>query len=100
MKIWKLLARVGNAVLLCTAVVVQAEYRELDAIIAVVEDDVVLASELIERLDLVREQFAENNASLPPNEVLMSQIMERLIIESLQVQEADRRGVSVDDETL
>ncbi len=77
-----------------------AEYRELDAIIAVVEDDVVLASELIERLDMVREQFAENNARLPPNDVLMSQIMERLIIESLQMQEADRRGLAIDDETL
>ncbi len=31
-----------------------AEYRELDAIVAVVEDDVVLASELVERLDMVR----------------------------------------------
>lgn len=77
-----------------------AQYRELDAIAAVVEDDVVLASELVERLDMVREQFAENNAPLPPNEILLSQIMERLIIESLQVQEADRRGVTVDDETL
>ncbi|MFV2089179.1 MAG: peptidylprolyl isomerase [Pseudomonadales bacterium] len=78
----------------------RAEYRELDAIVAVVEDDVVLASELLERLEMVREQFKENNAALPPNDVLLSQIMERLVIESLQVQEADRRGVTVDDETL
>ncbi len=77
-----------------------AEYRELDAIVAVVEDDVVLASELLERLDMVREQFAQNNQPLPPNDILLSQIMERLIIESLQIQEADRRGVTVDDETL
>ncbi len=78
----------------------RAEYRELDAIVAVVEDDVVLASELLERLEMVREQFKENNAALPPNDILLSQIMERLVIESLQVQEADRRGVTVDDETL
>lgn len=77
-----------------------AQYQELDAIVAVVEDDVVLASELVERLDMVREQFAENNQPLPPNDILMSQIMERLILESLQVQEAERRGVVVDDETL
>ncbi len=78
----------------------QAQYQELDAIVAVVEDDVVLASELVERLDMVREQFAESNQPLPPNDILMSQIMERLILESLQVQEALRRGVVVDDETL
>ena len=77
-----------------------AQYQELDAIVAVVEDDVVLASELVERLDMVREQFAEANQPLPPNDILMSQIMERLILESLQVQEAERRGVVVDDETL
>ena len=77
-----------------------AQYQELDAIVAVVEDDVVLASELVERLDMVREQFSEANQPLPPNDILMSQIMERLILESLQVQEAERRGVVVDDETL
>lgn len=77
-----------------------AQYQELDAIVAVVEDDVVLASELVERLEMVREQFSENNQPLPPNDILMSQIMERLILESLQVQEAERRGVVVDDETL
>jgi GR25 family glycosyltransferase involved in LPS biosynthesis len=42
-------------------VAARAEYRELDAIVAVVEDDVVLASELVERLDMVRQQFEENN---------------------------------------
>jgi len=91
---------VGGLLLFALSGVVQAEYRELDAIVAVVEDDVVLASELVERLDLVREQFQENNARLPPNNILLSQIMERLIVESLQMQEADRRGVVVDDETL
>ncbi len=77
-----------------------AEYRELDAIVAVVEDDVVLASELLDRLEMVRQQFSQNNVPLPPNDILLSQIMERLILESLQLQEADRRGIVVDDETL
>ncbi|MGD8830799.1 MAG: peptidylprolyl isomerase, partial [Pseudomonadales bacterium] len=54
----------------------------------------------LERLDMVREQFKDNNAQLPPNDILLSQIMERLIIESLQVQEAERRGLVIDDETL
>jgi peptidyl-prolyl cis-trans isomerase SurA len=49
---------------------------------------------------MVREQFKDNNAQLPPNDILLSQIMERLIIESLQVQEAERRGLVIDDETL
>src|SRR5690606_5901966 len=77
-----------------------AAYRELDAIVAVVNDDVVLASELVSRLETVRKQIAEANVQAPPDDVLISQIMERLILESLQLQEAEQRGVTVDDETL
>ena len=77
-----------------------AEYRKLDGIVAVVDDDVVLASELMDRLDLVRRSSEENGQRLPPNDILVSQIMERLIIENLQRQEAERRGVTIDDETL
>lgn len=79
---------------------VVAEYQKLDGIVAVVDDDVVLASELMERLDLVRRSSEDNGQRLPPNDILVSQIMERLIIENLQRQEADRRGVTIDDETL
>ncbi len=75
-------------------------YQELDSIIAVVEDDVVLASEMLERLERIRNQFQANNANLPPNDILVSQLMERLIIESLQLQEAARRGIDVGDERL
>lgn len=82
------------------AAAAQAEYRELDGIVAVVNEDVVLASELLERLDAVQRQIASANVQAPPNDVLVSQIMERLVLESLQLQEADRRGVQVDDETL
>ncbi|HEX7037746.1 MAG TPA: peptidylprolyl isomerase [Pseudomonadales bacterium] len=77
-----------------------AEYRELDGIVAVVNDDVVLASELVSRLETVRKQIAEANVQAPPDDILISQIMERLILESLQLQEAEQRGVRVDDETL
>ena len=66
---------------------------------AVVDDDVVLASELMDRLDLVRRSSEENGQRLPPNDILVSQIMERLIIENLQRQEAERQGVTIDDET-
>lgn len=75
-------------------------YQELDGIVAVVEDDVVLASELRARYQQIVKQMQAQNMELPPSEVLISQIVERLIIESLQRQEAERRGVVIDDETL
>jgi peptidyl-prolyl cis-trans isomerase SurA len=84
----------------CQAAWVQAEYKELDAIAAVVEEDIILFSELLERLRLVEEQITASGAEIPPKNILLSQIMERLIVENLQLQEAGRRGVTVDDETL
>lgn len=77
-----------------------AEYQRLEAIVAVVDDDVVLASELMARLDTVRRSMIENNVQAPPSDVLVNQIIERLIIENIQIQEAAKRGVTVDDETL
>jgi len=85
--------------LVCVAAA-RAEYQELDGIVAVVKEDVVLASELLSRLEVVERQIRASNMQAPPRNVLVSQIMERLILESLQVQEAKRRGVQIDDETL
>ena len=97
-------AQVGNwlATLLLILLPLQAaaEYQRLEAIVAVVDDDVVLASELMTRLETVRRSIAENDLQPPPGDVLINQIMERLIIENIQLQEAEKRGVTVDDESL
>lgn len=98
-----MLGRVKNLVLLALIwlpLQSGAEYQRLEAIVAVVDDDVVLASELIARLETVRRSIKENNLQLPPGDVLVNQIMERLIIENIQLQEAEKRGVTIDDETL
>ena len=79
---------------------VRAEYQKLEAIVAVVDDDVVLASELVARLETVKRSIQEENIQPPPADVLVSQLMERLIIENIQLQEAKRRGVTIDDESL
>ncbi len=79
---------------------VRGDYQELDAIVALVNDDVILASELLSRLKTVEEQITEQKMQMPPRDVLISQIMERLVLESLQLQDAERRGVQLDDEQL
>ncbi len=94
------LRRVMLMLLTWLALSAHATYQELDGIVAVVEDDVVLASELRARYQQIIKQMQAQNMELPPSEVLLSQIVERLIIESLQRQEAERRGVVIDDETL
>ncbi len=90
------------ALALCIAVAggARAQYEELDTIVAIVDDDVVLASELLSRLDTVQDQIVRQGMEAPPQDVLLSQLMERLILENIQVQQAMRRGVEIDDETL
>ncbi len=74
--------------------------QQLDRIIAIVDEDVVLASELIERVQYVEMQFQSNNMQVPPREVLMSQVLERLIVDSIQIQMGQRAGVRISDQEL
>ena len=75
-------------------------YQELDGIVAVVEDDVVLASELMLRLETVRKQIDAVGSAMPPEEILVSQVLERLVQENIQYQEARKRGIDIDEDTL
>jgi len=98
---WQPLRFLPVVLVMALAGTAHADYRELDAIVAVVDDDVILASELLERVHLVEQQIrASGRTAMPPQDVLVSQIMERMILESLQIQEAERRGLTIDDETL
>ena len=73
----------------------------MDRIVAIVNDDVVLASEVVERHQGVLQRLREEGQTAAlPTEALMEQIVERLILESIQLQEAESRGVVIDDETL
>ncbi|RMG29831.1 MAG: molecular chaperone SurA [Gammaproteobacteria bacterium] len=72
----------------------------LDHIVAVVNDDVILASELEERYREVRARLARKGGQLPPEKALRRQVLEQLILERLQLQLADRNHIRVDDETL
>ncbi len=72
----------------------------LNHIVAVVNDDVVLQSELDKRIRLVTEQLQKQGTQLPPHEVLRKQVLDRLVLENLELQMAKRAGIRVDDEKL
>jgi len=72
----------------------------LNHIVASVNDDVVLASELSKREAMVISQLQEQQAQLPPRDALRKQVLDRLILENLQLQMANRSGIRIDDETL
>ncbi len=73
---------------------------ELDRIIAVVDEDVVMQSELDGQMRRVRDQLRQQGTALPPTSVLERQIMERLILQKIQLQRAAESGVEVPDERL
>ncbi len=76
------------------------DVQPIDRIVAVVEDDVILASELRDQVNAIVNQFQANGSSLPPPYILHRQMLERMILHSLQLQLAKKNGIQVDDETL
>jgi len=84
--------------LLITSVVAYAE--TIDSIVAVVEDDVILEGELEREVSTIRARMTESKAQLPPETVLRKQVLEKMIIDKLQRQLAEKAGVSVSEEML
>ncbi len=79
---------------------VAAERQVLDRVIALVDEGVILQSEYEERLQEILQRAQEMDLQLPPPDQLREQVMENLIIESLQLQLAERVGIRFDDDTL
>ena len=74
--------------------------QTLDRIVAVVNDGVILASDLQQEMTTVKQQLRQRHTPLPPDDVLRGQVLERLIMKKVQLEMADRVGVTVDDNTL
>ncbi|OUR70962.1 molecular chaperone SurA [Methylophaga sp. 41_12_T18] len=74
--------------------------QPLDRIIAVVNDDVILESELRSMERNVRQQLRKRDAAVPPSDVMHKQVLERLLIQRLQIQKANKVGVRVGDDAL
>ena len=64
----------------------------LDRVAAVVNDGVVLSSELDEQIAAVSERLRAQKLELPPQNVLRQQVLERLVLEQIQMQRADKAG--------
>jgi peptidyl-prolyl cis-trans isomerase SurA len=78
----------------------QMQVATIDAVAAVVNDDVITRHELEERLRTVISQLKKQGTPLPEQAVLEKQILERMISEMLQTQFAKESGVRVDDTQL
>ncbi|MFO7276794.1 MAG: peptidylprolyl isomerase SurA [Pseudomonadota bacterium] len=72
----------------------------LDRIAAIVNDGVVLMSELDQQVAIISERLRAQNLELPPLNVLRRQVLERLVLQEIQMQRAERLGIRVSDEQL
>src|SRR5690349_17952313 len=77
-----------------------ARAEPLDRIVAVVNEGVVLQSELDSALKMSRQQIAERKLTPPPEDVLRTQVLERLVLNRVQTQRAQEAGIRVDDREL
>ena len=80
--------------------VLAQQTQALDRIAAVVDEDVILQSELDRALANIKTQYAGRENQLPPDDVLSRQVLERLVLVKLQVTRAEGSGIRVSDQEL
>lgn len=85
---------------LLLANVATAQVETLDSVVAIVDDDVVLSSELRERLAMITQNLEARGIEMPEQETLVRETLDRLILESIQLQLADRYGIRIPDAQL
>ncbi len=72
----------------------------LDGVAAIVNEGVVLKSQLRDEMSLITKRAQDQGFQLPPASVLQEQVLERLILTEIQLQRADQIGLSVSDQML
>lgn len=72
----------------------------IDRIVAVVNDEVITQHELRARLDSALGQLQRQGMSSPPRNVLEKQVLERLVMDKVQLQQARDMGLRIDDAQL
>jgi peptidyl-prolyl cis-trans isomerase SurA len=72
----------------------------LDRVVAIVNEGVVLQSQLDDQTRLILARLHDQGTQPPPADVIRQQVLERLVLQEIQVQRAQRLGVQVPDEML
>jgi len=74
--------------------------QKLDGIAALVNDGVILTSELQAQTTMIVQRLQAEGTALPPGDILRQQILESLIVNRIQIQRAQREGIEIPDEVL
>ena len=78
----------------------QAKVQMLDRIVAVVNDGVIMNSELNQRVDQVEARLKADNRTLPPMDVVRKQVLDHMVLTRIQLQLAKKAGIQVNDGDL
>lgn len=79
---------------------VKAAVQRLDRVAVVVNDDIIMESEVRKRLVDVTKNLKRQKVTMPPEQEILRQVVEQLIMDSIQLQMGERAGVRIDDNTL
>ncbi len=79
---------------------IEAKIELLDRVVAVVDSGVVMESQLNQRVQDIIGRLRSDGMELPPKEVLEEQVLERLIVEEIQLQIGEQAGVKISDAEL
>ena len=88
------------ALLILLTLPVSAKIEVLDRVAIIVGEGVVLESQVNNMLENIKTRYQEQGAPMPPQEVMLEQVQERLIIEELQLQMGRQAGIRVGDGEL
>ncbi len=72
----------------------------IDRVAAIVNENVVTTSELDEQVAMITERLQQQRTALPDAEVLRKQVLDRLVVQEVQMQRANRVGIKISDEQL
>jgi peptidyl-prolyl cis-trans isomerase SurA len=82
---------------MASSVVVAQETQKIDSIVALVDDDIILRSELDLAIKGIVDRIRQQGGDLPPRDLLEKQVLERLIVRRLQLQRAFQTGIRISD---
>ncbi|KAB0546175.1 molecular chaperone SurA [Pseudomonas argentinensis] len=77
-----------------------ADVQPLNRVVAIVDNDVIMQTQLDARVREVQQTIAKRGAEVPPANVLTQQVLDRLILENIQLQMGERSGIRISDEEL
>ena len=79
---------------------IEARIELIDRVVAVVETSVIMETELNKRVGDIIARLRSEGTELPPKQILEEQVLERLIIEEIQLQIGEKAGVKISDAEL